>query len=259
MKMYRAPFQDEDHLQADVMRFMAIVAFCLIAILAMVRQTPSDSHRAAPSPQPSIAEPAPPAIKQASPQGAPSAPKPVTAREVSPLEEEVGPETPATKTVQATPIETNTAAAEPEAQTQTQTQTHTQKQTHKVIDTNTERDAASKQGITLRFVSTRDFLRLLNNSSVTLYAYDDQQFLSWNRNQRFDPATPPDRVYELDPATVPDLMHQALPDSFTPANATWAVGLPMHVEQQIQRHLSQVDSGELHINRYQEVRHVPPG
>jgi hypothetical protein len=247
MKMYRAPFQDEDHLQADVMRFMAIVAFCLIAILAMVRQTPSDSHPAAPLPQPPIAETAPPAIKQTSPQGAPSAPKPVMDREVSPQVEKVEQETPVTQTAQANPIETNTAAVEPESQKQ------------KVTDTNTDQDAAAKHGITLRFVSTRDFLRLLNNSSVTLYAYNDQQFLSWNRNQRFDPATPPDRVYELDPATVPDLMHQALPDSFTPADATWAVGLPTHVEQQIQHHLSQVDSGELHINRYQEVRHVPPG
>ncbi|MCR9259434.1 MAG: hypothetical protein NXH95_06910 [Pseudomonadaceae bacterium] len=31
---------EEDSLQADVMRFMAIVAFCLIAVLAMVRNSP---------------------------------------------------------------------------------------------------------------------------------------------------------------------------------------------------------------------------
>ena len=31
---------DNESLQADVMRFMAIIAFCLIAILALVKDTP---------------------------------------------------------------------------------------------------------------------------------------------------------------------------------------------------------------------------
>ena len=37
-RMSFSPQLDSDGLQADVMRFMAIIAFCLIAILALVKQ-----------------------------------------------------------------------------------------------------------------------------------------------------------------------------------------------------------------------------
>ena len=100
---------------------------------------------------------------------------------------------------------------------------------------------------------------MVNSGKVTLYAYDGGQFLAWDRRQRFSDAAPPHRVYELDAATIPGVMQQALPNSLLPANASWAVALPAHMQKQIQHHLNRVDSGELHINRYQEVQHVPPG
>ncbi|MEE4282083.1 MAG: hypothetical protein V2I41_09065, partial [Pseudomonadales bacterium] len=45
MRRRRLTHMEEDSLQADVMRFMAIVAFCLIAILAMVRNSPGVEAR----------------------------------------------------------------------------------------------------------------------------------------------------------------------------------------------------------------------
>jgi hypothetical protein len=63
---------DDDGLQADVMRFMAIIAFCLIAVMALAREAgplaappvavaPGPTPEPAPRSQPAAPEPAPPA------------------------------------------------------------------------------------------------------------------------------------------------------------------------------------------------------
>ena len=76
---------------------------------------------------------------------------------------------------------------------------------------------------------------------------------------RFGETSPPSQVYELDAATIPKLIRRALPNAAMSNELTWAVGLPTKIQTQIQQHLRRVDSGELHINRYQEVKHVPLG
>ena len=100
-------------------------------------------------------------------------------------------------------------------------------------------------------------MRLISKGRVTVYAYDNTRFLSLDRAHSFHSATPPDRVYELNTATIPALIRGTLPENLVGADLTWAVGLPPKVEQQISAHVAQARSGELHINRYEEVRHVP--
>mgnify|MGYP000026473340 CR=1 FL=1 len=51
------PGIDAELLQADVMRFMAIIAFCLIAILALVRNVEAPPPEAPPAPPPSTMTP----------------------------------------------------------------------------------------------------------------------------------------------------------------------------------------------------------
>ena len=62
---------------------------------------------------------------------------------------------------------------------------------------------------------------------------------------------------ELDTATIPTHMRRALPTPLQAGNMTWAVGLATKVEQQIQKLVGRVEHGQLLINRYEEVRHVP--
>ena len=111
-------------------------------------------------------------------------------------------------------------------------------------------------GLTLQFASERDFMRLIAKGRVTVYAYREDEFLALDRSHTFHATEPPAQVYELDTATIPALIHLALPAGTPQSELTWGVVLPPKVERQIRQHVDQELRGELHINRYEEVRHV---
>lgn len=251
MKHLRRHYSEDDSLQADVMRFMAIVAFCLIAILAMVRQ-------AAPPPQAEQQEPAAPQDRQAvaparlvqatTPQvESESEPEPKPEPEPEPIPLPL----PEPEPVTELRIESKAALTAP-AQVITAPAPGRQGE-----PTTPPPEATEEAGLTLRFASNRDFLRLVGRGRVNVYAYDNHHFLALDRNHRFHPVTPPAQVYELDPNTIPPTMRQALPEDLSTSAVTWAVRLNNKVQQQLLQHLTQVKSGELHINRYEEVHHVP--
>ena len=206
MRLGRRHYGDDDSLQADVMRFMAIVAFCLIAILAMVRQTSpaSQSDQASdPKPVSQLAQVTEPPLTAESARMPEPEPQPRPDPEPQP-EPEPEPE------------------PEPDRQIETEmTLVEVNLESPVVPETNqVEVDAtgspapaqdAEDPGLTLRFASDRDFLRLVGKGRVNVYAYNDEQFLALDRSHRFHATDPPAQVYELDPSTIPTHMRRALP------------------------------------------------
>ncbi|MEQ8858025.1 MAG: hypothetical protein RIC56_05210 [Pseudomonadales bacterium] len=218
-----------DSLQADVMRFMAIIAFCLIAILALVRsvepvgpvQVDAPVERAVPGADPVVASEAPvPAAPQAAPPDPKPEPKPepvVVARPApAPQAEEPGPpaQAPAAST------------AEP-----------------------------ARAGLSLRFASDQDFLRLVNRGAIRVFAFNDQGVLALENDFSFQPASAPGRVHELLPETIPELMSGALARSHGGASYRWGIAMPERMARQIRGYVDRGASGELVIDRFGEVRH----
>lgn len=248
--------QSEDaNLQADVMRFMAIVAFCLIAILAMVRNiapapdpvdavelaqaqapalSPAESAATTPAPEPLEEvlqpQPVPPPVKREEP-----APKPVPVQALTPPEPLAATPKPGKTSQAAAPAENEAKPPPADAES-------------------TPSDESP--GLTLRFSSQGDFLRLVAKGKVDVYAYGDETFLSMDKSYRFHESAPPEQVYELEASGIPQPLQAALTGAHAAQPFTWAVGLPPRVERQIQDYLRQRATGQLLINRFEQVRHV---
>ncbi|MDZ7668170.1 MAG: hypothetical protein U5Q16_01680 [Gammaproteobacteria bacterium] len=215
-----------ESLQADVMRFMAIIAFCLIAILALVRgvEPPADSKSAAvaspqPQPQPASAAEAAPAAAE-KPPVEPADPQPV---EPSPQQQAA-----------ARPVPAEPAEPEPVPTPPSQTE---------------------KEGLSLRFASDRDFLRLVSRGDIRVFAFNEAEVLSLDGDFRFQPATSPGRVHELLAETIPELVVGALRRHAAPEAYNWGIAMPDRLARQIRGYVDGGATGELVINRFGEVRH----
>jgi hypothetical protein len=174
---------ESESLQADVMRFMAIIAFCLIAILGLARQAERETATAAPEPSPRVEpEPVPPSA------------------------------------------------------------------------------AAEEEGLSLRFASEGDFLRLVSRGTVEVFAFREADVLALDPSLRLLESRAPGRVHEVLPETVPDLVLAQLREARADASAfRWAVRLPPRIEGRIREHLAADARGALVIDRLGEVRHEPAG
>lgn len=217
---------DGESLQADVMRFMAIIAFCLIAVLALVRsvEPPPEPLPEPPLPVEPPAEPVPAMPALPAPQAKPE-----------PMEEAAPASTPAPRS--ATP-------RVPISEIATQTS-----------------QVAPSKGLSLRFASDRDFLRLVTKGEIQVFAYQSgantHTVLGLDRNFEFLSTPAPGKVYELLPQTIPNLIAVAL-DRATPEAATysWGIRMPKELEGKIRRFIDRHVQGELVIDRYGEVHHV---
>jgi hypothetical protein len=231
-----------DSLQADVMRFMAIIAFCLIAILALVRSVAPAEQRtetaaapelptrsAAPGPKEPLApsEPAPPAELEepvAMPVERETIVEPAPAPEPAPAAAPDPRPAPVPEPAQAGPAEPQ-PRAEPE-----------------------------QTGLSLRFASEQDFLRLVNRGRIQVFAFNGDEVLSLDTDFSFRPVPAPGEVHELLPETIPDLMAGALVRSHG-EGYRWGVAMPEAMARQIRRYVNDGATGELIIDRFGEVRH----
>ncbi len=236
--MHNQPYANADNesLQTDVMRFMAIIAFCLIAILALVKNAPPpETETVANVPEPPVVEPVPaPAVHESI--GAASAAN----------DSDVGAASAANATAPKTshsrlrrpqlkPLLRQRVAAEAEAAP-------------------TDREL---EGLSLRFASEGDFLRLISRGDVTVFAYRDDAVWGLSRDYVFRNTRAPKQIYELEPNTIPQLVSDAfLRNHASPSNFTWGVSLPRRIESQIQSYIQRVEHGVLLIDRFGEVRHV---
>lgn len=155
---------DTDGLQADVMRFMAIIAFCLIAMLALVKNLDGPSPE-----EPQVAETVEPmdaaevAVRQVA-----EAAEAATVAEV-PV---------AIETHEATPVTPRSQKVE-------------------------KAGKAEDEALTFRFASERDFLHLLATDEVQLYASTSTGFARLNNDFTLTDERPREEVFEVMPHSVP--------------------------------------------------------
>ncbi len=232
---------DGESLQADVMRFMAIIAFCLIAILALVRNV-----EAPPTP-PTTPLTTPPTLSRTPVTEAPElrdVPQaPQTTRIFDPIEPPAEPNPlPTPKPLTSVPdkpvalADVVAPATSPPSVPQTE---------------------QAPEGLILRFVSDGDFLRLIAKGDVRVYAFQDRQVLLLGEDYLVHDAAAPGKVYEVLPETIPGLIDSALNKRTPDAQSfTWAISLPQRIERQIQGYLASVTTGQLLINRFGKVDHV---
>jgi len=226
-------------LQTDIMRFMAILALCLVAIFALVQSIPL--------------VPEPPTVSEPVPQRASTPP----AREVlvpkQPMEPaEPPPETilltrpqwrPLPRTEQPAPspppviVATEPAAApvpEPPAPT------------------------ASEKGFTLRFESDLALTRLVASSQVGFYAIAagraQRMTVSDSRISFWD-ASVPNKFHEMEAATVPSAVVEALGRTGADTSSVdWGVTLPNKLSRQLDEVMRENTGGSLVIAADGELR-----
>jgi outer membrane biosynthesis protein TonB len=209
-------------LSSDVMRFMAILALCLMAIFALVQSLPATpgneavplaSVSALPDP---VSEPEP----QPQPQPAPD-PEP-----------EPGPPEPRLVANAPAPV----AAPPPAAATPTPAE---------------PAPSPSPVGFTLRFESDRALSRLVATGQVGLFAIGSTgaQRMSVASSRVSFWSTPiPRRFHEMDAATVPRAVKDALARSGRAGDTTrWAVTLPTRLKNELDRILREHEGGALII------------
>ena len=239
---------DTESLQTDVMRFMAIIGFCLIAILALVRNVePTQAAASSGAPAQPVElftpEPAPaaaPAIELA--QVVAAIPSPVVNIPAGAIPaEEPSPESEIKSAPEPEPRPAAEIPSAPEP----------------VSEPVSEPEATEEPGLILRFASDGDFLRLIARGDITVYAFRDSDVLSLDESYRFLDSRSPGQVYELLRASIPDHIIAALRQERTEfRNFRWGIALPVRISHQIEQYLATVKHGQLIINRFGEVRHV---
>lgn len=244
-------------LQTDVMRFMAIISLCLVAIFALVQSLPTPvslpeavaepvsepvvvrAEEPAPVVQPSprqkpVAAKLPPAepVQKPVPKLAALPPAPVYEAPAKKPEPSVKP-SPLASAPPPVPVQ---APAAPAAKTPT------------------------RKGFSLRFESDLALTRLVARNEIGLYALQPgkAQRMSVNRGAvSFWPAGSPGQIHEMDESTVPDTIVAALRRSGTNGTLRWGVTLPSGLSRDLNRFLNEYEGGELIIGANGDLRLEP--
>ena len=274
---------DQESLQADVMRFMAIIALSLVAIMSLVNEAAPETrpieqevrpteppliepepvdpvHTAerptevAPLPEILVPAPAPPEpVAPAEPEPAsvlPVEPTPIESppREVVVIEREK-PIEPAPE-LKPVPERKHRVVAAPPVRPEPAVP---DEPVTEVVGPAPAEETQQDEGLQLRFQSERAFLGLVARGEIDVYAYRPGEVLHLDRRFALKPSRAPGEVYNLAVATVPDAIRRgALDPAFT-----WAVALPATTRREIQRHIERRASGVIEIQSSGAVRHVP--
>jgi len=234
--MYRSAAGDLDSasLQTDVMRFMAIIAFCLIAILALVRNA-----EPAPAPHAQGTE-ATETVETAETRH--DQPLPLRAMEpIVPLPEDEPQQLTSREGARgATPRPAYRPAPSPPA-----------------MPGRPSAASGGTDGLSLRFASDRDFMRLVAKGDIQVYAFKPHDVLALNQTFRFLESPAPASVYELTPETIPAVVTSALHALRADTSEyAWGIRMPDRLERQIRAFVDKGATGELVINRFAEVQHA---
>lgn len=214
-------------LQTDVMRFMAILSLCLVAIFALVQSIPL-----APAPP---MPPAPPAAQPAEPPAEPPPPEPLAMPAATPAPPPPAaatpPKRPAPMPLPDPPSASPAPAAVPPAASPS---------------------PPAEEGFTLAFESDRALTRLVERHTVGLYALLDGRALRLSSDGgrlSFWSASQPTSFHEMDPSTVPEDVRAALGRAAAPAAGTlkWAVTLPAAMARDLETYLREHTGGRLVI------------
>ena len=231
-------------LQTDVMRFMAILALCLVAIFALVQSIPLTPAESQPEPDAVTQAPVTPAtLPRAAPKPPPEATPPMEENAVVLTRPKWVPKYP----VESTPVrETPVALEEP------------------VVETESPPPAdpppsapPEKEGFTLRFASDAALTRAVAAHHVGLYALEaggaKRMTVSESRISFWDASTP-NAFHEMEATTVPAAVVSALARTGTePGNVNWGVTLPGKMSAQLDSLMQQHRGGSLIIAASGEI------
>lgn len=223
-------------LQTDVMRFMALISLCLVAIFALVQSIPL-TPSATDSPQPIHAASNPPVVEDET--QAPvepvmevrlTRPKPAA---VSPPPEQPVLTRPKLQRLPARSVDTKTVTAVAESPAP-----------------QTAAPAAAEQGFTLRFETDAALTRLVARQLVGLYAISTEQTLRMSVDADaidFWPASTPQQFHEMDQATVPNTVLAAYSSMHEFGAVKWAVTLPADISSELDGYMATASGGSLII------------
>jgi len=210
-------------LQTDVMRFMAIISLCLVAIFALVQSIPS-----APPPVP-LPERVAETVVAPEPEPARAAHEPTAAPAPEPMPEPVSEPVPEPEPV-TEPLR-QIAPPAPPAPPPTPA-------------------APEEEGFTLRFESDTALKALVARDDVGLYAINGNRAMRLGIERgrlQFWQASLPKQVHEMDAATVPPDVTRALRRAGAGGDHYWGVTLTAKLSRQLNRFLREATGGELVI------------
>ena len=215
-------------LQTDVMRFMAILALCLVAIFALVQSiplapsivTPDPASGPEPGSQP-VEQPQPAQVAEPMQEIVLTRPQP--RRQMEPRRREQ--QTQKAQPAQPQPVETEPVA----------------------------------EGFTLRFEDELALTRLVARDEVGLYAIRPDRSFRMNINSgemSFWPASTPNQFHEMDATTVPHAVLEAFVrrDGTTAQTLQWGVTIPAATSRQLDQYLREADGGALIIDARGDLR-----
>ncbi len=213
--------ESSDHeLEADVMRFVAIIALCIVAISTLVEDVAPmrDSGAAARPPAETTPPmvPAPPASPPASVTARAGGVVPITPRQnppVPPKVSEPAPEPPATvlETPTSEPDRIPEPVAEPRPEPRAAPAEAVPQRAVERPDETVEQPP--EPGFVLRFASDAALLRLVARGEAAVFVFDGAETLRLeygDAGASFAPAPGPARYHAIAAATVPGLLRQAL-------------------------------------------------
>ena len=231
-------------LQTDIMRFMAILSLCLVAIFALVQSIPLTP-----------AEPVEPA---------PAEPQPVVAEAAEPLHVEMKPVMPEPKATATVPDRQKKTVAEPAPDVSLRRPKWVpqfQPTVAKPMDATVVADSPppaeptpteEPEGFVLRFESDAALMRAVAASHVGLYAIEDtrarRMTVSESRVSFWDASTP-NTFHEMESATVPGAVIEALSRTGADAGSvSWGVTLPGKLKTRLDALMESHQGGSLIIS-----------
>lgn len=239
-------------LQTDVMRFMAILAFCLVAIFAIVQSIPATPAPvagevvvASPAPAPGLPAPAsekPPSAMQMAPRPEPA--RPVELKRAKPA--------PRPRAVEPVPLR-RALPATPRPRSPALPAVVRQPPRSEAVQAPEYRPPASPaaetgEGLSLRFESDAVLRSLVARGLVNLYAISGGAYYEMTvagSDVRFRPGAAPSRYHEMIADTVPYDVRRSFSAGASPV--TWGVTLPAATSQQLARFVRTNYSGSLVI------------
>ncbi len=241
-------------LQTDIMRFMAILSLCLVAIFALVQSIPlTPAEPVPPTPQAAVVASvdSAPVVQEARPAETPKPPPATQAPESADKSvtltrpkwiPKFQPQQSAVKPVIPAPEVQAAAPTVPEAPPQA------------IRPVESEEDT----GFTLRFESDAALTRLVAASHVGLYAIENDRAqrmtVSESRISFWDASTP-NTFHEMETGTVPVPVIEALTRTGTQAGAvSWGVTLPGKLKTQLDNLMNEHRGGSLIIGAGGDIR-----
>ena len=236
-------------LQTDVMRFMAILALCLVAIFALVQSIPLTPTEAQPEPVAATPAPAP------APEPEPSIATPETPPQTAPAQEKKEIVLTRPKWVPKYPVESTPVRETPAALEEAVVETAPTE-----LPPPADPPPAAppeKEGFTLRFASDAALTRAVAAHHVGLYALEagaaKRMTVSESRISFWDASTP-NAFHEMEATTVPAAVVSALARTGTePGDVNWGVTLPGKMSAQLDSLMQQHRGGSLIIAASGEI------